>query len=115
MATEFIKKTETVKKMVEIETTTTVNTGINLELTLEEAYLLAEIGSQVAGDMDFSPRKHFTHILSKLEKLNIHWKYGSCGRPDGYNRIFDKKTYINFTNDALKLIQKEAQELAHQK
>lgn len=109
MATEFIKKTEIVKKMVELETLTTVNTGVNLELTLEEAYTLAEVYSQVAGEQEYSGRKHFKSIANKLKTLGIIWKYGCNGD------IFDKTTFIGFTFRSLNIINEEAKILAHQK
>lgn len=102
MATEFIKKVET------------INTGVNLELTLEEAYLLAEFYSKVGGDENFSPRKYFKSIADKLLKLGIKWKYSS-GNFNNFNAIFDKKTYIAFAHDSLKVIEKEAKALANQK
>lgn len=90
-------KTET----VEVTTTVEKKVGIILELTLEEAVIIADILGSVGGNADKTARKYASSILDKLYPLGL--RYGSI--------FYRTRNAIHYEENSLKQVQTEVERL----
>ena len=77
MSAKIISKVEETLKTIIVKHE--VPAGVQLNLTLEQAFALVEVFSQVGGCEETTAREYINEIRQQLYHLGIKWQFGRNG------------------------------------